>query len=221
MTDTDTQRHYLPAAGKDWALPLYDPFVKLFGGDSARKVLIDQAALSSGLRILDIGCGTGTMVVLIKRLHPDVTAAGLDPDPKALARARHKADRDGLSIQFDRGFSDQLPYPDASFDRVFSSLMYHHLPPDEKYATLREVHRVLRPGASFHLMDFLGPDDHRHGFLSHILHAGEHFQDNSASEILARLQQAGFPAPQKLAQRRLIFGPIAYYQAAVPVSQFF
>jgi ubiquinone/menaquinone biosynthesis C-methylase UbiE len=216
MTDTDTQRHYLPATGKDWALPLYDPFVKLFGGDSARKVLIDQAALSSGLRILDIGCGTGTMAVLIERLHPDVTVVGLDPDPKALARARHKGGRDRLSIQFDRGFSDQLLYPDASFDRVFSSLMYHHLPADEKHKTLREVRRVLRPGASFHLMDLLGSEDHGHGFLSRILHAGEHLHDNSASEILARLQQAGFPAPQKLAQRRLIFGPIAVLPGSHP-----
>jgi len=77
----DAQRTYLPAAGRGWALPLYDPLVKLLGGDAARKVLIEQAALSPGLRILDIGCGTGTMAVMIKRLHPNVSVVGLDPDP--------------------------------------------------------------------------------------------------------------------------------------------
>jgi len=210
----DTQRTYLPAAGKDWALPFYDPFVRLFGGDSAKKVLLDHAALTSGLRVLDIGCGTGTLAVLIKRLHPAVSVVGLDPDPKALARARHKADRERLAIPFDRGFSDQLPYAQASFDRVFSSFMYHHLPHDEKENTLREVRRVLRPGGSFHLMDFAGPHEH-HGLFAHLFHAGECLQDNDASAILDLFRQSGFTSSQKLSERRLIFGPIAYYQASV------
>ena len=211
---TDTQRTYLPAAGKDWALPFYDPFVKLFGGDSARKVLLDQAALHAGLRVLDIGCGTGTLAVLAKRLHPDVSVAGLDPDPKALARARQKADRLHLAVQFDRGFSDQLPYAQASFDRVFSSFMYHHLPHGEKENTLREVHRVLRRGGSFHMMDFAGPHDH-HSLLTHLFHVGERFRDNDESAILRLLHDSGFSSAQRTAARRLIFGPIAYYQASV------
>ena len=213
---SNTERTYLPAAGKDWALPFYDPFVKLFGGDAARKLLIEQAALSSGLRVLDIGCGTGTMVVLIKRLHPDVSVVGLDPDPKALARAKQKADRDRLSIQFDRGFSDSLPYAQASFDRVFSSLMYHHLPSNEKGNTLREVRRVLRPGGSFHLLDFAGPSSEKRGFWAGLLHAGEHMPDNAETRVLALLNQAGFADTRKLAERRLIFDPLAYYQASVP-----
>jgi len=212
----DAQRTYLPAAGRHWALPLYDPFVKLLGGDAARKVLIEQAALSPGFRILDIGCGTGTMAVMIKRLHPNVSVVGLDPDPEALSRARHKAQREELSIQFEQGFSDGLPYPDGSFDRVFSSFMYHHLPSNEKGKTLREVRRVLRAGGSFHLLDFQGPDAHRHGWLAHWFHAGERLQDNAQSRIFDLLKQCGFSEAARLTQRRLLFGPIAYYQASVP-----
>lgn len=212
----DTQRTYLPAAGRHWALPLYDPFVKLFGGDAARKELIEQAALCPGLRILDMGCGTGTMAVMIKGLHPEVSVVGLDPDPEALSRARHKAKREDLAIQFDQGFSDSLPYADGSFDRVFSSFMYHHLPSDEKGKTLREARRVLRAGGSFHLLDFQGPDAHRQGLLAHLIHAGERLQDNSQSRIFDLLNQCGFANAAKLAQRRLLFGPVAYYQASVP-----
>jgi cystathionine gamma-synthase len=108
----------LPAAGYDWALPLYDPIVQLLGGDKARRILLDQAELQPGCRLLDVGCGTGTLAILSKRLYPDVGIVGIDPDPKALGRARRKASRAAVSIQFDQGFGDELPYPEASFDRV-------------------------------------------------------------------------------------------------------
>ena len=85
------------------------------------------------------GCGTGTLATLIKGLYPDVNVVGLDPDPKALARAQRKAERLVVSIRLDRGFSHELPYPEASFDRVFSTFMFHHLLPDKREATLCEV----------------------------------------------------------------------------------
>ncbi len=87
------RRSYVPAAGHDWTLPLYDPLVKLLGGDRTRTVLVDHAAIRPGHRVLEIGCGTGTLTLVIKRLHPAVDVLGLDPDPKALARARRKAER--------------------------------------------------------------------------------------------------------------------------------
>ena len=87
------QKAYLPAAGRDIFLPFYDPLVKLLGGDRARRTLLDQAAIQPNHRVLDIGCGTGTMVLLIKQLHPQAQVTGLDPDPKALARANRKLQR--------------------------------------------------------------------------------------------------------------------------------
>ena len=117
-----SSRTYLPAAGHDWSLPLYDPIVKLLGGDAARKALLEQAALRPGQRVLDVGCGTGTLATLIKQLYPDVEVVGLDPDPKALARARRKAARAGVSIQFDQGFGDELPYPEACSIAYFRRL---------------------------------------------------------------------------------------------------
>ena len=188
-----SQRTYLPAAGRDWALPLYDPFVKLLGGEKTRRTLLEQADLGSQDRVLDVGCGTGTLAVMIKRLDPGVDVVGLDPDPNALARARRKAERAGLSVQLDQGFSDELPYPDASFDGVFSSFMFHHLPRDERESTLREVRRVLAPGGSLHLVDFT----HSEGVV----------------ELMGR---AGFQDSRKLAEGSMLFGLLrfAFYRAA-------
>src|SRR3982750_2466315 len=104
-----TERRYLPAAGRDLFLPLYDPLTRLFGFQKALDTLIDQAALQPGAAILDIGCGTGTLLVTIKRRYRDVDVIGLDPDPKALAIAARKAMRAGVPVRFDRGFADALP----------------------------------------------------------------------------------------------------------------
>lgn len=214
----EIQKTYLPAAGHDWMLPLYDPLVKLLGGDRARRALLDQALIRPGHRVLDIGCGTGTLVVLLKRLCPDVEVIGLDPDPKALARARRKAERASVSVQLNQGFSGALPYGDASVDRVFSSFMFHHLEPAEKAAMLREVRRVLRPGGDFDLLDFGGPESSEHGFLASVIHSSHHLRDNSEERIISLMSQAGFTNPKKVGEGTMLFGRVRtnYYQASVP-----
>ena len=216
---TKPNRTYLPAAGHTWFLPFYDPLVKLLGGDAARRALLDQAAIRPGHRVLDIGCGTGSLVTLIKRLYPDVDVVGIDPDPNALARGGRKAERAAVSIRFDQGFSDELPYPEAYFDRVFSSFMFHHLQPDEKDKTLREVRRVLKPGGYLHLLDFGGPEVSPDGFLARWLHSSHRLTDNSADRVLTLMRQAGFADPKKVGDRVMRFLRIAYYQASVPASE--
>ena len=206
-------RHYIPAAGVDWLLPLYDPLQWMLGGDALKRPLIEQAALRPGLRVLDIGCGTGSLTLLLQRLHPGVEVVGLDPDPKALAITRRKAERAGLALRLDQGFSDRLPYPDASFDRVFSSLMFHHLKQEEKEATLREVRRVLKPRGSLHLLDFGPPRSRLSRALAHVLHRAENLRDNLEDRIIGLLVQAGFKDPEEVGHRATLVGSLSYYRA--------
>ena len=188
------RRHFIPAAGHDWLLPFYDPLQTLIGGDSFRRSMIDEARIQPGQRVLDIGCGTGSLVVQLLRLHPEADVTGLDPDAKALARARRKAERAGVSPKLERGFSDDLPYPDAAFHFVFSSFMFHHLKPEEQQATLSEVHRVLKPGGSFHLVDF------------------RNMTENDT--LPNRMDETGFASSREVAMRRNLFGRIAHYAAS-------
>ncbi len=164
-------------------LPIYDPLVSLMGFDRARRELISSANVERGQDILDLGCGTGTLTVMLKRDFSSVQIVGLDPDPKVLRRARIKATRAAVSVQFDQGFADELPYKDGSFDRVFSSFMFHHLEEDERQKMLREVLRVLKPGGSFHLLDFVA-DDTSHGIWSRLLLSHARMKDNSDKRIL-------------------------------------
>jgi ubiquinone/menaquinone biosynthesis C-methylase UbiE len=210
----ESARTYLPAAGHDWFLPLYDPIVKLLGGEAARKELLERAGLRPGDRVLDIGCGTGTLALQIKHLYPRVEIVGIDPDPKALARARHKAASSSVSVQFDQGFADELPYPERSFDHVFSSFMFHHLPAEERETTLREVRRVVKAGGEFHMLDFEGPEDRKHGWLANLFHSNKRLHDNSEERVLGLLKQAGFADAQKVGRRTMLFGGVAYYRAA-------
>lgn len=211
-------RSFIPAAGRDWLLPLYDPLQRLLGGDALKRPLIEQAALAPGSRVLDIGCGTGSLTLLIKRLHPGIEVVGLDPDPKALAIAKRKAAQAGLAVSLERGFSDPLPYADASFDRVFSSLMFHHLTPREKMATLAEVRRVLKPGGSLHLLDFGPPRSGLARAAAHVLHRVGHLHDNVEGRIPELLGEGGFRHAEEVDHRGTFVGSLSYYRAVKPES---
>jgi ubiquinone/menaquinone biosynthesis C-methylase UbiE len=152
------------------------------------------------------------LVTLLAELRPDVEIVGLDPDPKALARAARKAKRFRTAIRLDRGFADHLSYSDAAFDRVFSSFMFHHLPAEEKEPTLAEVRRVLRPGGSFHMLDFAGTE-HSHGVLMRLTHASERLKDNAEDHVLELLRRAGFARAEQTGKRTMLFGRLAYYVA--------
>jgi ubiquinone/menaquinone biosynthesis C-methylase UbiE len=207
---------YLPGMGRDWLLPLYDPLTRALGMEAAHRSLADQADLRSGQRVLEIGCGTGNVAVLVKRLHPDVRVVGLDPDARALARAQRKARRRGLDVQLDRGFAEELPYPDESFDRVLSAFMFHHLEPAGRRRALREVRRVLRPGGSLHLLDFGGAKDASDGLVARLSQRSERLADNFGDRVPTLMREAGLADPIETGHRVTLVGRQTFWSARRP-----
>ena len=176
-------------------------------------VLLDHAALQSGYRVLDIGCGTGTRATLIKRVHPDVEVVGILPDPKALTRARRKAAKAAGCIQFDQGFGDDLPYAEASFDRVSSrrSCSTTCLP-------TKKARRCVQSGASSSLAAGFTCSTWKvqtaaRRLFAHLLHSSKRLKENSESRILSLMRESGFADPRKVGRRRMLFGYIAYFRA--------
>jgi len=96
--------------------------------------------LFDGARLLEIGCGTGN---LTQKLKAGATGArqltGMDPDPKALARAGRKFRNVTGHPLRPVGMHRSCPYADESFDRVLSSMMLHHLDDDVKTAAVAEA----------------------------------------------------------------------------------
>ena len=197
MHETTSHRHFVPGLGRAWLTPFYDLAHRFSGIGDLHAEMIRLADLRPGMRVLDLGCGTGNLLLAAGRAHPGVELAGLDPDPRALSAAARKAHRAKVAVAWERGFADDLPHADGSVDRVFSSLMLHHLEPAAKTAMLAEVRRVLRPDGVFVLADmdghaamsgrgFLHRRMSRSAEVRHMLHANAGMAD--------RLTAAGLTA---------------------------
>jgi ubiquinone/menaquinone biosynthesis C-methylase UbiE len=211
------QAGYVPALGRDRLTALYDPVVRLTTRERSFKArLLDQAALADGRRMLDLGCGTGTLAIWAKRRVPGLRVHGLDGDAKVLARARAKAAREGLEIEFDQGLSQELPYPAESFDRVLTSLFFHHLRDADKERTLAQVHRVLRPGGELHVADWGAQPDRLMSALSlsiRTLDGHEPTRANFAGELPEMVARAGFTGVATTGTLRTVYGALSFYRA--------
>lgn len=208
---------FLPALAHDRLTPFYDPAVRITTREYRfKRKLISQAKLERGHEVLDLGCGTGTLSLLIKRSCPEVSLTGCDADPAVLARAESKAERQGFEARFDHAFSDALPYADEQFDRVFSTLMFHHLEPIGKISTIVEILRVLKPGGEFHLADYGYPSGFVQAALSKIVKLidGERTTaSNFRGELKGLIKEAGFSEVERTGKVKTILGTIRIFRA--------
>lgn len=122
--------------------------------DLYREETVDLAAIMSGERILDVGCGTGNLTLAAKlRAGREGEVHGIDAAPEMIREAERKAGDKGLEIHYRVGLIESLEFPDDQFDVVLSSLMLHHLPKDLKRRGIGEIARVLKPGGRFLAVD--------------------------------------------------------------------
>jgi len=150
--------------------------------------MIELAGLASGDAVLDIGCGTGTLAIAAKRkVGPTGAVSGVDASPAMVTRATRKSARARLDVTFTNAVVEALPFPNARFDAVLSTLMLHHLPRPVRRQCFSEIRRVLNPRGRLLVVDFGRPQS-KHGILAHF-HRHGHVD---FADVRAMLTDAGF-----------------------------
>jgi ubiquinone/menaquinone biosynthesis C-methylase UbiE len=164
-----------------------DTFLFRGQGRKLRLRTADLAHIQPGEKVLDVGCGTGTLAIEVQqRVGETGRVFGIDPGSQQIARARAKATRRHLPIDFQRGVIEQLPFPDQTLDVVLSTLMMHHLPASLKRQGLAEIARVLKPGGRLVIADFEHKKE-RTGLAVRFHAGGSRIQD-----LVALVNDAGF-----------------------------
>jgi len=123
-----------------------------------RGAIVDALELVEDDLVVDVGCGTGSLAIMAQVRVPRARVIGIDPDPDALERARHKAARKGLGIVFRQGFGDETAriLGDERATKLVSSFALHHMARDVQLATLAAMREALAPGGAIRLADFVG-----------------------------------------------------------------
>jgi ubiquinone/menaquinone biosynthesis C-methylase UbiE len=213
---------WIGAMGHSSRLDLYDPLVRFTVRERRfKRRLLAVAAIQNGFHVLDLGCGTGTLAVMLKRGVPRARVAGIDADPAAIALAQRKAARHGMAIDFLLGLGQALPFRDRSFDRVLSTLFFHHLTHAGKRAAFSEILRILKPGGELHLADFGRPANAlmRAGFsLVRKFDGMETTEDNADGRLPAMIGEAGLEQVLETASYSILFGTIRLYAATAPAG---
>jgi ubiquinone/menaquinone biosynthesis C-methylase UbiE len=207
--DASTRGHLI-----HWAR-FYDRFVflcTLGRAGAMREEAADLAAIRPGESVLEVGCGTGELTRRARaRAGAAAVVCGIDPAAEMIAVARGKSERARLGIDYRVAAIEALPFADASFDVVLSSLMMHHLPEDLKPLGLAEVRRVLKPGGRLLIVDLKRPSG-RLAWLSFplIMHQG---MAHGVQDLPAAVTAAGFADVQTGDTR---FRPLGFVSARVP-----
>lgn len=211
----DSKQRYIPALGHRALTPFYDGVLRLFLREQViKRALVAELGLTPGQRVLDHGCGTGTVMLLLGKAEPAAQVIGVDGDADVLHIAERKACRAQKRLPLTQGFAEALPFGDRSFDLVVSSFVFHHLTRSTKQRAMDEVARVLRPDGVFYLLDFGPPANPAAALIAHGVRWFEQTADNLDGLLAPMLEAAGFGQVSVRGSWMTIVGSLLLYRAA-------
>jgi ubiquinone/menaquinone biosynthesis C-methylase UbiE len=202
MSESQANRRSSEGEMGHWA-PIYDSLNKMLSilvGTSERTVrnmTVDLAHIQAGEKVLEVGCGTGSLTLAAKkRAGPAGEVHGIDAAPEMIRVARRKAARAGADIDFRVGLIQDIPFPDAQFDVVLASFMIFHMPEETRCKGLAEIRRVLKPGGRLLIVDFEPPSQPGRRTLAtlvigHLL-GGHTMMQHTVRKLLPPMEAAGF-----------------------------
>ena len=217
------RKEFTPALGYGFLTPVYDVAVGLLTRERRwRSELIRLVDPQPGDRILDVGCGTGTLLVRLGKLEPEAELIGLDPDPDVIRIAGKKAARQGVDVAWIEGFlDDQAAGQIGSVSKVVSSLVLHQTPVREKARLLAAMHNMLGGVGKLFIADY-GKQHHwsmRVAFRLTV-QAVDGVRDtrpNAEGCLPAMMQAAGFADVREHGAIHTLTGSISLYLASAGV----
>jgi ubiquinone/menaquinone biosynthesis C-methylase UbiE len=208
---------FIPALRYDWLTPYFDVIIRRTMPESRfRRALVRQADIQPQQQVLDFGAGTASLSLLAKQLAPESAITGVDIDERISAIARRKVDRAGAAIRIDTYDGTTLPYADDSFDKVISSLVFHHLTRAHKKRALAEIRRVLKPGGELHVADWGKARSVAGRILYLIVQVFDGFEtttDNVNGMLPALIEEAGFVDVEETRTFATVYGTLSLYCA--------
>lgn len=210
-------KKYIPALRFAILTRFYDPLVRVSTREFPfKRALLAQADLHNSQTILDLACGTGTLAVAVKKRFPDANVFAFDADKEILHLAQRKSVKASVKIHFEKGFSNNLPFADNTFDRVFSTLAFHHLTHQRKIETIGEIRRVLKPNGELHLADYglaRSKSQYILGRLIRVIDGAETTADNIAGRLKILMEENGFANVERTAYFKTVLGTIRLFKA--------
>ena len=211
-----TEKPYKLAVRWNWLTKYYDFLVaNLMRETKFKNLLIKQFQQKTPEKILDIGCGTATLTVLLQKYYPQSKITGLDGDENILALAKQKAEKENYQFDFVKSMSFQMPFADDTFDVATCSIMLHHLADMDKVRTLKEAYRVLKPNGEINIADWGKASNFMMRGLFHIIQMLDGY-DTTTSNVQGKIpefmQEAGFKNVKEITKVDTILGTVSLYQ---------
>lgn len=205
---------YIPALRFQWLTRYYDGLLAAtFPEKKIKQALIDQCRFRPEEHVLDFGVGTATLSLMIKQQYPSVTISGIDVDPQVLLLAARKA---GSKINLVLYDGVHMGLDNAAFDKIVSSLVFHHISTTGKKQVFRELYRILKVGGELHVADFGKPA----GFWARIafplfrrMDGEENTRVNARGLLPAFIREAGFHKVEQTVSFSTAFGTVVLLRA--------
>lgn len=206
---------FIPALKFKRLTGFFDTFLKVFmNEDKIKRDFIEIVQIKDYDKILDFGCGTGTLLQILSTRHPNNKFIGVDIDKNVLELAKKKLMQNNTEIVLDIYDGLRMPYEDNYFDKILSSLVIHHISTENKPLIFREIQRTLKPGGEIFIMDLGKQKGLYPQLVTFVLKKFEPINDNIHGLIPLFLREAKFENIYQMKEYKTWFGNLTIYHGS-------
>jgi ubiquinone/menaquinone biosynthesis C-methylase UbiE len=208
---------FFPALGYDFLSDYYDLAIKITMPEKKfRNRLVDFVNPKEDEKILEFGFGTAQNIIILKQRFPDSDVQGVDIDPKIKSIAEYKLNKAGIHAPLFLYDGNKLPFEDKSFDKVYSSLVFHQLDSVTKLKCLLEINRILKPEGELIIGDWGKAKTKWMRFSFYLVQLLDGFKttnDNVNGLMIKYISDARFKNVEEIDHINTSIGTYSYYLA--------